>query len=278
MSTKWSDIVKDAANSLLEMFKTGKMPEAVALTLIKRREGDDQPSFSWSLGNQILMFMQGTSDARGFRQWEKVGRRIQKGAKALYILAPIIMKRLEKNEVTGIMKEHIFITGFKPVPVFRVEDTYGEELTKPDYTPKAFPPFWGVAEYLGIEVEFAPGDRAYGTYNPTKNKIVLCSDSEIVYYHELSHAIHYQVRDLKPGPSPEKEIVAETSAAILCHLQEIEGYESQAFDYVKEYASRMNDEDVVKAVMKLLGDIEAVVLRIIEIAELVESPQVAQSA
>ncbi len=53
------------------------------------------------------MLMNETEDARGFRQWEKVGRRVKKGAKAFYILAPVRKKvpvkvrRVEKAVVEG---------------------------------------------------------------------------------------------------------------------------------------------------------------------------------
>ncbi len=279
MSTKLNAIVKKAARDLLNMFETGKMPEAVALTIIKRKEGDDQPSFKWSMGNQILMFIQGTSDARGFRQWQAVGRHVKKGAKAVHILAPVTRKFTEKDAESGTNKQKTIVLGFKAVPVFCFEDTEGKPIDRPDYTPRALPEFWEVAEYLGIEVDFTPCDGAYyGSFSPKKNKMILCSEDKFVFYHELAHAVHHTLRDLKPGPDPEKEIVAETTAAILCHLQGVEGYECQAYEYVQEYASKMKEVNVVKVIMRVLGDVEAVVLRILEVAKLIESSQVEQTA
>jgi len=36
--------------------------------------------------------MNETADARVFKQWQKAGRRVKKGAKAFYILAPVKRK------------------------------------------------------------------------------------------------------------------------------------------------------------------------------------------
>ncbi len=48
----------------------------------------DVPSGKWSFTNRTLMFLSGTGDARGFRQWKKAGRYVRKGTKAIFILAP----------------------------------------------------------------------------------------------------------------------------------------------------------------------------------------------
>jgi hypothetical protein len=34
-------------------------------------------------------------DARGFRQWQKANRQVKKGAKAIYILAPMFFKKAQ---------------------------------------------------------------------------------------------------------------------------------------------------------------------------------------
>lgn len=260
-------IIREAADGLMEMFRSGQMPEAIALTIIKRQQGDDQPSFHWSIGNQILMFFQGTSDARGFRQWQEVNRYVKKGVRAIHILGPMTKKIKEKSE-NGQETEKIIITGFKAIPVFRFEDTDGKPLEKPDYTPSELPPFWGIAEHLGVTVEYtAISGNYYGAYSPSKNKITLCSQDAFVYFHELAHAVHSSIKELKAGQDAEEEIVAEMSACVLCHLQGIKGYESQAFNYIQSYIAKMKEQDVLKAIMRVLSEIEAVVLKVITIAE-----------
>ena len=268
------DIVKEAAQGLLEMFRTGQMPEAVALTIIRRREGDDQPSFHWSIGNQILMLFQGTADARGFRQWQQVGRYVKQGARAIHILGPLTAKIKEVDEQTGQESEKLIITGFKGIPVFRYEDTEGQLLEKPDYTPPELPPFWDVAEHLGIALEYAPCDGGYyGAYSPSRQKITLCSQDVFVFLHELAHGVHGTLRELKKGNDPEQEIIAETAAAVLCQLQGITGYESQAYSYIEEYSAKLKQTAVLQAVMRVLVEVESIVLKVLEIAEKLEAEQ-----
>ncbi len=269
------EIIREATEGLMQMFKTGQMPEAVALNIIQRKSGDDQPSFHWSIGNQVIMLMHGTSDARGYKQWQKIGRNVKKNARAIFILGPMARKFTEEDPDTGQETEKMIITGFRTIPVFRYEDTEGESLDKPDYTPPELPPFWNVAEHLGIEIEYAPCHGGYyGSYSPSRDRITLCSQDAVVYFHELSHAVHGQIKELKPGQDAEQEIVAELSAAVLCQLQGISGYENQAFEYIQSYTEKMKEPDTLKVIMRVLSDVEAVVTRIITIAEEQESEKV----
>ena len=65
--------------------------------------------------------------------------------------------------------------GFMPVPVFRYEDTYGQDL--PVYEPKSPPPLLEVAERFGMRVQYerlAPG--VYGATDHTNKTIVLATE------------------------------------------------------------------------------------------------------
>ncbi len=79
--------VREAMETVLKAFENN--PEKVALAVFK---GNGKPSDAWSFFNRLIMLMNNTADARGFQQWRKVGRRVKKGAKAFYILAPIRKK------------------------------------------------------------------------------------------------------------------------------------------------------------------------------------------
>ena len=264
---KRREAIKEATNNLLDMFRNGDLPESIALSIIQRREGDWQPSHAWSLGNRLLMLAQGTTDARGYRQWQQVGRQVKKGRKAFYILGPLTKKITEVDEDTGEEVEKVMVYGFTPIPVFRYEDTEGKPLEKPDYTPYKLPPLYDVTTKLGIDVEYKPGTQGYfGAFIPSKNKLVLHSYDEVVFYHELSHAIHHQFRDVTKMPEVEREIVAETAGLVLCHLKGVKGYEAQGYKYIQRYADR-KEQDMLKLMMRVLGDVEAVVTRILEVAE-----------
>ena len=71
-----------------------------------------------------LLYTTETNDARGFRQWQEVGRHVKEGAKAITILAPRFIKKHQENGEDG----KVILVGFLSVPVFRVEDTEGDPL------------------------------------------------------------------------------------------------------------------------------------------------------
>jgi hypothetical protein len=62
---------EQAANRILDTFKSGKLPAALAPLFIRRTDG--VPCRRWSWSNQLLTALAGTSDARGFRQWHDDG-------------------------------------------------------------------------------------------------------------------------------------------------------------------------------------------------------------
>jgi hypothetical protein len=77
-----NDKINEIFTKLLDMFASGELPPAIARTVIQRQQGDNKPSDRWSFSNQLLMIIAGTSDARGFRQWQQANRTVKKGAKA----------------------------------------------------------------------------------------------------------------------------------------------------------------------------------------------------
>lgn len=270
MKNSKEDKIKKAAENLLDMFKTGKMPEAITRTVIQRKEGDWQPSYEWSIGNQILMYSQDTLDARGYNQWQSAGRHVKKGAKSIQILAPLA-KKIKDTDEEGDEIEKVIIYGFRSIPVFRYEDTEGKEIERPDYTPAELPPLIEVAQELNLRVEYSPfkGD-SYGSYN-LKNKIRLHTHDFKTFYHELAHAVHGTIKKLQGGQHADQEIVAETVAAVLLQIQGIEGYEYHSYKYIKYYTAEMNEKDVVKAIMKVLGEVEEVLKIILETAEKIKA-------
>jgi hypothetical protein len=189
---------------VLELFEDPeRLPAAIATTLILRQT-TDAPMCDWSLCNQLLVLLAGTTDARGFRQWQAVGRQVKKGAKSFRILAPRTRKIRETDPELGEDRERIVTVGFVGVPIFRVEDTDGAPLEQPDYRPATFPPLVEVAERLGVSIRWAPGAvrtrygsrlvaDCYGFYQPASDSVTLLSHDERVWFHELAHAAHRRV-------------------------------------------------------------------------------------
>ena len=86
--------------------------------------------YSWT--NSWLIFLQ-RPDAKqvaGFNKWKTMHRVVKKGAKAIWIIAPIVTKAKGKDatsddysDVDDAIKNKTQIRGFRPVPVFDIADT-----------------------------------------------------------------------------------------------------------------------------------------------------------
>ena len=99
-----NDRVKNVLEKILDLFKTGDVPKAIAYSMFPI---PDIPAAKWSLCNRTLMFFSGTCDGRGFNLWRQTGRHVKKGAKAFFILAP----RFGKKE-NGEGEEERYLAGF----------------------------------------------------------------------------------------------------------------------------------------------------------------------
>ena len=257
--------VKDVCSKLLKMFEEGSFPPAAARTVIARIAGDDRPSTSWSFTNQMLMFLSETDDCRGYRQWQQVNRWVRKGAKAIYILVPLTRKTKMVTNNDGEEKEEtrVTISGFKLAPVFRYEDTDGEELTSYNYSPPELPPLNNVAQKYGMVSYYPYHQRELGSCS-LKGNIAIYSHDVDVFFHELGHQIHNTIKPLKGGQDSIQELVAEMVSVVLCEMYCIQGYQWQGWEYMKAYAG----EDPVKtlrAIGSILNDVEAVVMKIMAV-------------
>jgi hypothetical protein len=268
--SKRQQAAEDALAAILELFESGDLPERVAQTVIARHEGES-PMACWSLGNQLLAILAGTADARGFRQWKEVGRSVSKGAKAFYILAPKTRKVTETDVETGAETERPIVTGFIGVPVFRFEDTDGLPLQRwSDYRPATFPPLFSVAERLGVSVSYAPFVRDFrGYYSPGDDRIMLCSHDCRTFFHELAHAAHARVfrargEAIPVGQHARTEIVAETVAAVLCRLYDVE---AESVAHSADYIGAYSKGGPARAAMRMLTDVQAVLELILEAAD-----------
>lgn len=245
--------VKNVLNTILEKFESGDIPEAVAMASFPI---PDLPSTQWSFFNRTIMFLSGTCDARGIRQWNSAKRNIKKGSKALYILVPCFKKKTDEKT----KEEKEILSFFKATPVFRVEDTKGEKL---DYQDIELPdlPLLDRAKEWGISVKAIPGNYKYhGYYSPGRSEIAVATPEESVFFHELSHCAHRKVIGrLKPGQDALQEIVAELSAEALCRIVGKTGKDTigNSYRYIGGYARKLRLTPH-KACLKVLGDVEKV--------------------
>lgn len=247
-----NDRVKEVLNTILEKFKSGDIPEAVAYSMYPI---PNIPSAKWSLLNRTLMFIAGTADARGYKQWLKANRYVKKGSKALYILVPYIKKE-ENDEGEEVER----LVGFLSRAIFRYEDTEGEEL---DYAKIELPdlPLIERAQEWGIKVKAIPGNYRYkGYYSSERKEIALATKAQCVFFHELAHLSYEMIKgSLKSGQDPLQEIVAELSAQALCRLVGKQPTDTlgNSYKYIEGYASRINLSPL-SACSKVLHEVEEV--------------------
>lgn len=246
------DRVKQVLSVILDRFKTGDIPEAVAFLMFPV---PDIPSAHWSLLNRTVMFLSGTYDGRGYRQWQQVGRYVKRGSKAFYILVPFIKKTEDEKA-----DDKQTLLGFGCKPVFRLEDTSGQPL---DYEQIRIPdlPLIERAEEWGVSVKCIPGNYSYyGFYSSTRKEIGLATPEEKTFFHELSHAAHEKVRgQLKPGQDSLQEIVAELSAAALCKLlgKQTNDTFGNSYRYIERYAEKLKTSPYT-ACLKVMSETEKV--------------------
>ncbi len=252
-----NDKVKSVLDGIVDQFKTGNIPAAISTNMFPI---PNLPSSNWSLLNRTTMFISGTMDARGYRQWDAVKRHVKKGAKAIHILIPVF-KRVDVDKID----EPQILTGFATTAVFKLEDTVGEPL---NYEQIELPdlPLLERAKEWGVSVKAIPGNyKYYGAYSQTKQQIVLASPDESIFFHELAHHADRLIKgQLANGQDSLQEITAELAAASLCRLV---GKESDSlgnsYQYIEKYAAKLK-MSVHSAALRVLSDTEKILKLILD--------------
>lgn len=234
-------------------------------------DGADIPCRRWSLLNQFIVFVHGTGDARGIRQWNAAGRKVKKGAHSFGILVPMLYpkkqdekdKEKEGDKPDGEEEPEKTLAGFKLMPVFRAEDTEGKAL---DYEEKMKSldverlPLVEVARKLGVTVQAGlTFDGSAASYRPSARRITMGTSDASVFLHELSHAVDYAL----PGRKKDYafgEVVAELSAAFLGSLYGIEINIPNTKAYIGNWSGKSHVAfmliDVVKRAEEIHGFVE----------------------
>ncbi len=246
--------VQMVLHSILEKFKTGDVPKAIAYAMFPVV---GIPSDKWSSMNKMIMFLSGTIDARGIRQWNKVGRSVKPGSNAIYILVPYFVKGKRRIEDD----ENEILKGFLAKPVFRVEDTEGEPLEYDKLIPLPELPLLEKAKEWGITVStISPCRKFRGVYVSDVKEIVIASPEEMVFFHELSHAAYELcIGKLKPGQRWDQEITAELSAQALCHLigKAMDKALGNTYRYIEGYAAEAGIKPIT-ACLQVIHDVETI--------------------
>ena len=242
----WRERAKAELDKIIRLFSTTQLPDLCAAALINAPE---KPSSKWSFGNQLLMLLAGTADARGYRQWQDVGRHVKAGARAFRILGPVFIKKRLEGEDSE--EEVDVLVGFRAIPVFGYENTEGAEL--PVYKPRDPPPLLDLAERFGMKVNYLRlSAGVYGLTDYERSVITLATEDWTVFFHELAHAIH---RSFEPksghGQEPEAETTAQLVAATLARVygRPADGF---SWTYIATQANSSTPQQVGRLCMRVL--------------------------
>jgi antirestriction protein ArdC len=265
-----------AMNKVIEDFRNGSVAAKCAIACFPNPR---IPAHKWTLRNQMLAYLTtGCLDARGYKQWRKVGRFVKKGEKAGYIWMPLFKFFTKDDPETGDKIKGKYLIGFKALSKFGVDATEGKPLDyqKDQVLPDNLP-FLEVAEKWGIKVNAKwqmGGARGCYHVDGTQIEIGVTPDfAPKVFFHELAHASHARLlkkwgKKMTGGQDPLQEITAELSAEILRRMVDPEGKiypdtSGNSLDYVKHYADHAGI-DLNNAILKVLGEVGQVVGQILE--------------
>ena len=259
--------IRESLKGVIRLFESGQATTVMAVRVLPP---PDIPASSWSLGNNLLLWIAGTGDARGYRQWQKANRHARKGSKAIYILAPTF-RTVEEEDESGELARQKVLRGFRAVPVFRFEDTDGEPLQH-DMTPPEPPPLIEVAREWGLKVSYVGASGPYLGYyrnnDDRPSEITLATHDEQVFFHELAHAAQYRTwPDIKPGQKLRKEISAELASCVLARLYGRQSSnEGHSFKYVKDYCDAY-DKPLSMTLWGVVSDTEKILNAILKTQE-----------
>ena len=199
----------------------------------------------YSFNNTLLIMAQRPDATRvaGFNAWRKLDRFVLKGEKGIWILAPMVYKTDAGDEPGDDTTKRV-LRGFKPVAVFDLSQTDGQELPEVctrldgDDDRNVFSQLRNVALGLAFSVEDTDELPAgvNGDCSHVLNRIrVRTSNSPAqrvkTLAHELGHAIlHEQYDDRSLA-----ELEAESVAFIVCANHGINS-DDYSFGYVTGWA------------------------------------------
>lgn len=239
---------------------------------------------SYSLNNQLLISMQ-RPDATlvaGRTAWmDKHERHLVKGAKAIWVYAPMLRKETLVDPGTGEEKVTRRIYGFKPVPVYDVSDTDGKPLlTEPGIKREALvgeaPD--GMIESLtdtingkGFTVSYEPLQPGHGGYTDFRGQRVVVNSNlgsrerartlaHEAAHIELGHGEEIAEYHTRPGGKrPDMEVEAESTAYVVARAWGIDEIGNASFNYIDGWAAgdvnrvKATAEKVVTAAKSLLA-------------------------
>lgn len=243
---KFAGKAEEIAIKLIELFRSGNVPQALAQVFVK----GERHCSKWSFCNQLLVALANEKDARTYNQWADAGFHVKKGQKSyIVILAPLQSRREVANN-DGTKETRSFTYGFRGLPVFGASQVEGPDGETFEFNGEQFIralPLIEVAESWGIKVGAYNGHSRgpLGYYSPDANIIELGVENPSTFAHELVHAAEDRLRmlDMEKYRNDKKEkvaaeIVAELGGAVLLCCLGLEHHADLGgcWEYVQNYA------------------------------------------
>jgi hypothetical protein len=215
----------------------------------------------YSLGNVLLIHMQCPRASRiaGYGTWQRMGRHVRRGEKAIRILAPIVWTDPDDKE--GRAR----IVAFKTACVFDVSQTEGRPL--PAFAAVGGNPgahlarLKGFAQTLGISLEYS--DETGGADGMSLGgRIVLKAGlSPAEEFAVLAHEIAHELLHVKAGFQSHEKTVRETEAEavafVVCQAIDLET-NTAASDYIQLYRG---DKDTLLASLEHIQQAAATIIK-----------------
>jgi uncharacterized Zn finger protein (UPF0148 family) len=235
------DVNETLENSLKDVFESDRFTDLLdVMSRVKE----------YSLNNQILIVAQNPESTMimGFKEWQKLGRFVQKGEKAIKILAPVVNK-MDMEKIDPISKKPVIdntgnvvkekksvIRGFRTVSVFDVSQTEGKEIPSvrdfisrqmedDSYVSKLYSDYKDyLVETKGLDIAEEETEKGVGGwYNRADEKIVISTNTNVnntekfrVLIHEYAHSLlHNEESEMKNLPRGHKEAQAESVAYVV---------------------------------------------------------------
>lgn len=252
---------------------------------------------NYSVNNVLLIQAQNPQATlvSGYKDWQKkFNRHVNKGAKALYITAPIIKPLNEEEKKKYNTTEDKAIVAYRYVPVFDIANTTGEpvltahDFISNEYTTEQTEIFCTdkldkVSEYInkeyGIRIHIKALDKDIGGYyRPKEHTIALNSPNSRTeqlktLFHEFAHSQLHNTKALKELDEPltraHKEAQAESVAYLSMQTMGIDtsGY---SVGYISTWAQ---DKDLMKQSLQEIKKVFNQTLEVIEKTPVQEQEQ-----
>lgn len=232
-----------------------------------------QASFhKYSFSNTVLIHSQCPDATRtaGLKTWNKLGRQVMKGQKAIWILAPVTVRNSDQDDDQEETTKRIVSS--RPVPVFDVSQTEGDDLPtvarklEGDTAGNLFGKLANFSAKNSCPVFRATIEQVNGFYDPKHHTITISDDLTPdqackTLAHEIAHSILHRDIEVYREHRGDCELEAESTAYIVLNHFGIDSG-SYSFGYVTAWQG--GDDNAIKSLKTCAHRIQATAKSIIE--------------